>query len=209
MAVGFSAALAAMTWALPTIPAVAVTYGAMLAAQSSGGLIIKAFHNDSAAAAAAARPCDVAHNLSLDALCAGYEAHHWDSASNCLHAAGMLLCIGFCVLLVTCRPTIGTSLRVAIALPPTWYLFAWIGHFWFQADIPAVFTYGMTFRGWAVGEYCSIRALFEGRTVGTSGPNASVGREELILTSSLVLVYGVAALPAWRTAVSGSKLKVG
>ena len=27
-------------------------------------------------------------------------------------------------------------------VPPTWYGFAWVGHYFYQADIPAVFTYG-------------------------------------------------------------------
>ena len=35
----------------------------------------------------------------------------------------------------------------------TRYLFAWAGHFYYQADIPAVFTYGTTLRGWSRGEY--------------------------------------------------------
>ena len=41
-----------------------------------------------------------------------------------------------------------------------WYLSAWAGHFILQKDVPAVFSYGMSPRGWAVGEYCSMRALY-------------------------------------------------
>ena len=52
-----------------------------------------------------------------------------------------------------------------INIPPVWYLYAWAGHFLIQQDIPAVFVYGMTWKGWVSGEYCAVKALVEGRTV--------------------------------------------
>ena len=48
---------------------------------------------------------------------------------------------------------------------PVYYLPAWVGHLIFQKDIPAVFTYGTTFRGWAVGEFCAFGDLLEGGIV--------------------------------------------
>ena len=60
---------------------------------------------------------------------------------------------------------------------PLYYLYAWVGHFFVQRDIPAVFTYGMTLRGWASGEFCSVKALVMGRTVRAPG--------ELALTAAI------------------------
>ena len=152
---------------------------------------------------------------SFDALCAGYEAHHWHSTSNCLHACGMLLSFGLVATLMAALASSSKArwvgaLTVASVIPPTWYLYAWAGHYLFQADIPAVFTYGMTLRGWAAGELCSTLALLGGRTVGPKGPNAAVGREEHLLTAVLLAVYLIAARPAWMAmwrVSSGSKPK--
>ena len=77
------------------------------------------------------------------------------------------------------------------------YLPAWAGHFLYQADVPAVFTYGMTLRGWAAGELCSVRALVAGRAVG--------GFYELTLTAALVVVYVLAAVGPWRRADAKAK----
>ena len=62
----------------------------------------------------------------------------------------------------------GAHLLVSLAwLPPLYYLYAWAGHLVLQADVPAVFTYGTTLRGWASGELCSIGELLGGETVRT------------------------------------------
>ena len=108
-------------------------------------------------------------------------------------ACGMCLSFGLIALALTRKQA-----RFLLALPPTWYLYAWAGHYMFQADVPAVFTYGMTLRGWASGELCSVLALVNGRTVGRRGPNASRGHEEWLLTAALIVAYVLAArLPAW------------
>jgi hypothetical protein len=93
-------------------------------------------------------------------LCTEYEAAHFDPTSNILHSEGMIAS----VLLF------GTALLfqrwiLLACIPPTFYIPAWIGHFIFQKDIPAVFSYGTTLTGWASGEYCSLSSLFAGRSV--------------------------------------------
>eukprot|EP00908_Phaeocystis_cordata_P021499 Transcript_3858.p2 GENE.Transcript_3858~~Transcript_3858.p2 ORF type:complete len:213 (-),score=64.15 Transcript_3858:118-756(-) len=193
------------TWRWPLALRIGATYGAMVLAQRRGSDIIRVIHNSTAAAAAAAPPEDVAPDTAFEALCDGYESHHWEATSNCLHACGMLLVFAFTSALLF-QPSWHGVLRLALAVPPTWYLYAWAGHFLYQADVPAVFTYGMTLRGWAAGELCSIRALVFGRTVGPYGPNESVGREELLLTAALIVVYVAAAWPAWRRP-AGTKRK--
>ena len=71
--------------------------------------------------------------------------------------------------------------RMEHTVPPTWYLYAWAGHFFVQKDIPAVFVYGMSLRGWLAGEYCSLCSLFAGRTVAEPW--------ELLLTAGIVGVH--------------------
>lgn len=93
LAAGLSATLGGAL-ALPAAVGLLLSYGAMLASQTSGVAIVAALHNSTAAQAAAAPPDDVQADLPLEQLCAGYEAHHWESHSNVLHAAGMLLVFG-------------------------------------------------------------------------------------------------------------------
>ena len=178
LAAGLSAALGGAL-ALPAAAGLPLSYLAMWASQTSGLAIVAALHNSTAAKAAAAPPEDVQADLPLEQLCDGYEAHHWESHSNALHAAGMLLVFGLLGAAACGRP------RLLAWVPPTWYLFAWVGHFFYQADVPAVFTYGMTLRGWATGEFCSVRALLTGRTV--SGPS------EIGLTAAMMCVWVGAA----------------
>jgi hypothetical protein len=37
------------------------------------------------------------------------------------------------------------------------YTLNWVGHFWFQRDIPAVFSYGMQLKPFIWGECCQVR----------------------------------------------------
>lgn len=196
------------TWRWPMALRIGTTYGMMMLAQSRGTALIGILHNESAAVAATAPPTDVLPDAAFESLCDAYEGHHWHSTSNCLHACGMLLVFGFLLALCTRRvSTWRDAARIAQVVPPTWYLYAWAGHFLFQADVPAVFTYGMTLRGWCAGELCSVRALFLGRTVGPWGANGAVGIGELLLTVVLLAAYVAAAWPAWRR-LTGSQPKV-
>ena len=76
-------------------------------------------------------------------LCKGYAAHHFDSVANSLHAGGMtagLVSAGvglFAKHLTPLERVVSVMWHV-----PQWYLFAWVGHFGLQKDVPAVFTYG-------------------------------------------------------------------
>eukprot|EP01052_Picozoa_sp_SAG31_P008069 SAG31_NODE_398_length_16250_cov_8.737601_11_plen_201_part_00 len=162
LALGLGGALGAML-ALPPVLGLSLAYGLMLLSQSQGELIIRTLHNATAAtdAAAPSANSDVTADKAFHEICAGYEAHHYDPDSNALHAAGMILTFGmFAALLVRKQ-----AVRLAAWVPPTWYLFAWVGHYFYQADVPAVFTYGMTLRGWASGEACAVVALIAGRSI--------------------------------------------
>ena len=74
-----------------------------------------------------------------------------------------------------------------LTVPPVWYLYAWAGHFFIQKDIPAVFVYGMSIRGWLAGEFCSLCSLFSGRTVAKPW--------EVLLTASIVGIHARLLFP--------------
>lgn len=138
---------------------IAMAYGAMFMAQTRGPAIIGGLWGDAARRAAETGNDDVSPNAPLETLCRAYEAHHFDDASDMLHAAGMVLA-PLALLRALTSKGYAKRARYLAWVPPTWYLYAWAGHFFIQKDIPAVFSYGMSLRGWAVGEYCSLRALY-------------------------------------------------
>lgn len=140
---------------------VGTAYAAMFVAQRYGPEVIEFLHGTEARIETTSQKYDdVNTDSDLEMLCQGYEAHHYNPISNCSHAAGMILSF-----IVLACAVIYRRLGVAATLPPIWYLYAWAGHFFIQKDIPAVFVYGMTFRGWLSGEYCSVCALLSGRTI--------------------------------------------
>ena len=62
---------------------------------------------------------------------------------------------------------------------PNWYLYAWVGHFGMQKDVPAVFTYGLTPKSFFSGEFCSVLWVYTGRVFEEKGsilvaPNQTV-----------------------------------
>jgi hypothetical protein len=172
-----------------TLPLI-LAYATMVAVQSHGAALIGLLWGPEAQQAATETTTDaVQPDLPLEALCAGNEAAHFDTWSNILHAAGMLTTLLVFVLLVVsvarARP-LRASLRLASWLPPAYYIPAWTGHIGIQRDVPAVFTYGTTFRGWATGEYCAWRDLAEGGTVAQL--------REVALTVALTLVWTLGIL---------------
>mmetsp|Transcript_108640 Transcript_108640/g.306244 ORF Transcript_108640/g.306244 Transcript_108640/m.306244 type:complete len:186 (+) Transcript_108640:52-609(+) len=179
-----------------------LAYGAMVVAQTRGGWLIEMFHGREARVRAESPEMtkDVQPDASMEALCAGYDAAHYEPLSNVFHSAGMLtvlLSLGlgvFFALSGKLRP-LSTAL---IWTPPLWYLPAWLGHFWRQADIPAVFTYGTTLAGWVSGEWCAVRSMFAGRTI--SAP------WELTLCTVLVVILSTLLLRPALSA-SGAHLK--
>lgn len=135
-----------------------------IAAQIKGGDIVGALHGSEAAekalsdlAADAVQP-----DLGIRDLCAGYAAAHFDSTSNIFHAAGMVATLWLFVYATALFFFGFGSFKHYLILPPLYYLPAWFGHFVFQKDIPAVFTYGTTPRGLLSGEYCAFEDLFHG-----------------------------------------------
>jgi hypothetical protein len=180
LALALGSALGAMLM-LPTAPGLGLAYGLMLLSQSYGQEIISTLHNATAAveAAAPAANSDVSADTAFEQLCVAYEAHHYDWESNALHAAGMILVFG--MLVVCAAGGKEYACRLLPWAPPTWYLFAWVGHFFYQADIPAVFTYGMSLRGWASGEACAVIALCKGHSFNEP--------RDLVLTAAIMIVW--------------------
>jgi hypothetical protein len=143
------------------------SYAAMYIAQTKGGDIVGAIHGSEAGekalsslAADAVQP-----DLDLRDLCAGYAAAHFDSTSNILHASAMVATLWLFVYATALFFFGFGKFKNYLYLPPLYYLPAWIGHFIFQKDIPAVFTYGTTPRGLLSGEFCAFEDLFHGGIV--------------------------------------------
>ena len=197
LALGLSAALGAML-SLPPALGPGIAYSLMLLAQSQGEAIIRTLHNATAASAATAPDAnsDVSADHTFEQICVGYEAHHYDADSNALHSAGMILSAGLLIAALA-----GKGAGLAVWIPPTWYGFAWVGHYFFQADIPAVFTYAMTLRGWASGEACAVLAMLAGR----ANPTAeNKGLTCLIMATWLAFaIHGT-----WLTSTRKAKGKV-
>ena len=137
-----------------------IAYMAMCLLQSYGPEILHLLYGEEVMLKATQPHNDVNPDGALEELCKGYDAHHWDKLSNSCHAAGMIISVILLYQCVTQR-----KVDMLINIPPVWYLYAWAGHFLIQQDIPAVFVYGMTWKGWVSGEYCAVKALVEGRTV--------------------------------------------
>ena len=129
---------------------------------------------DARAAAVAQNVDDVQPDADVNILCGGYASAHFDVTSNILHAAGMVAALYLVIQSLLLGPlgvrggkssTMSTLVHLFLWVWPIYYLPAWVGHLWFQKDIPAVFTYGTTVRGWAAGEYCAFVDLFSGGIV--------------------------------------------
>lgn len=171
-------------------------YVLMFVAQNFGPEVIEILHGKEARERATApKYNDVLPDTPLTQLCDGYDSHHFDQLSNCLHAAGMIVAFLTLFSFIVTR-----KIRVLLTLPPVWYLYAWIGHFFIQKDIPAVFVYGMTLRGWLSGEYCSICSLLSGRTISEHW--------ELVLTGLLVSAHVFLLSPVRGWGLLGNKSKV-
>jgi len=164
-----------------------LAYAAMWAVQAHGVALVGLIHGAEARRAAeVADSSDVSASTPYEALCTAYDAHHYDSMSNCMHAVGYVL--SFRLLAHTALGTKGVWPRVLgmAWLPPTWYLYAWAGHLALQADVPAVFTYGTTLRGWATGETCALVGFLQGRLIS--------GAREWAATAVVVLSHVMSPL---------------
>jgi hypothetical protein len=114
-------------------------------------------------------------------LCEAYSEAHFHSYSNILHAGAMYATLVLWVMVVdqlrrkkstinseeSTTTTAAPPLRykwlwLLLWIPPIYYLPAWVGHFFVQHDIPAVFTYGTTIQGWWKGETCAWMLLLWG-----------------------------------------------
>jgi len=139
----------------------AAAYGLLILSQSRGPAIVELLHGRGARLAAETLPLVEPDSPSL---CMDYELAHFNGASDILHTAGMISAV---LLLLSALVVKWRRRRVVLLawIPPVFYLPAWVGHFVFQKDIPAVFSYGTTLRGWIHGEYCSYKALLAGRTL--------------------------------------------
>jgi hypothetical protein len=145
-----------------------LAYALMVLSQTSGPEVIGFLHGKQSKDAAVALEPVLPDSQNL---CAEYEAAHFNPISDVLHCAGMLSLI---LLLLSVLWKIRRSngiINVGTSSllwgPPIYYLPAWVGHFVFQKDIPAVFSYGTTFTGWWTGESCAFLELFSGRSLST------------------------------------------
>lgn len=161
-----------------------LAYVAMVVAQTLGGKIVETLHGSEVAERALA---DLRSGGSVPAdwgdlteWCHGYATAHFNSTSNILHASSMVASLWLFVYSVTLIFFGFFKPRNFLYLPPLYYLPAWVGHFVFQKDIPAVFPYGNTPRGLVAGEFCAVQALFDGNLVRTP--------QELL--SSVILCLG-------------------
>jgi len=167
-------------------------YAAMVIAQMYGAPILGLlWGKDIQAVAEAQDTSAVKPDLSMEVLCRGYTAAHFDTNSNIWHAAGMVASM---ILLLVAGGAVGKysvspAMTILLWIPPVYYLPAWVGHFGFQKDIPAVFVYGTTFRGWWRGEACAFMDLFQGGLV--SEPVELVGT--VLLSVLFLAVTGVFA----------------
>lgn len=169
-----------------------LSYASMAVVQSKGADIIAALWGDDAKQAALAQNVDnVQPDANVQILCGGYATAHFDVTSNILHAAGMLAALYLAVTVLVAVPlglrrstttTLVTVVQLFLWIWPIYYLPAWVGHLWLQKDIPAVFTYGTTLRGWAAGEYCAFVDLFSGGVVSQPVP-------EIVPTAILTLIF--------------------
>jgi len=141
----------------------AFAYSLLVLAQTKGPQIVGVLHGAAAQAAASQPPEDVAPGTPLLELCEGYAAHHFDSIGNSLHAAGMTAGLVSVALALGARH-LSTLERAVSAMwwMPQWYLYAWVGHFGMQKDVPAVFTYGLTPSSFLKGEFCSTMWVYTG-----------------------------------------------
>jgi len=139
-------------------------YAAMYIAQTQGGAIVAALHGQEVAeeALSGLTAEAVQSDLPVRDLCAGYAAAHFDTASNILHASSMVATLWLFVYTTTLFLFGYGNPKFYLYIPPLYYLPAWVGHFVFQKDIPAVFTYGQSARGLLNGEYCAFEDLFHG-----------------------------------------------
>ena len=185
-----------------------LSYASMALVQSKGADIIGALWGPEAKQAALAQNVDdVQPDADVSVLCGGYAAAHFDSTSNILHAGGMLAALYLALNVLFAAPlglrgknatSLETVVKLFLWIWPIYYLPAWVGHLWFQKDIPAVFSYAGTVRGWAAGEYCAFFDLFSGGVV--SAPT------ELLPTAILTYVFiqGIETLSS-STGASGKK----
>ena len=157
-----------------------LAYSAMVVSQAYGATIIGLLWGEDAKRQALTQDNDaVQPDRSYQELCAGYTAAHYNLYSDVLHTAGMLgtlmLLLAFLLSSLLFPNSNGghqpreyhQPFRLLLWIPPVYYLTAWTGHFVFQQDIPAVFTYGTTLRGWLTGEACAWEDLVLSGTKGT------------------------------------------
>ena len=179
--------------ALTIIP-LTTSYGFMIVSQLYGPEIIDILHGLEAKQVATSIPPVLPNSSNL---CNEYEIAHYHSLSNILHVSGMiclLILIWLMAVMVFLRITFGFCrqsylkycLHLLIWCPPLYYLPAWIGHFIYQKDIPAVFSYGTTLEGWYKGELCAFIALWEGRAL-SNNPS------EYIVSTILAMVMILAS----------------
>lgn len=200
------------------IVSLAIAYGAMVCSQIFGSSIVGMIHGPAAKVAAEMPPDDVAPGTPFLELCEGYANHHFDSIANSWHAVGMTAgLVSAAVGILASRLTTWERIASLLWWAPQWYLWAWLGHFWLQKDVPAVFTYGLTPKSYLTGELCSSMWVYTGKVFTsrnstfpgyeTSGPVPSV--HLLALAIVLLVLIGAFSPPGmlWQKAFAQKRSK--
>lgn len=192
-------------------------YGLMVCSQNFGSDIVGLLHGPAAKIAAEVPPDDVAPGTPLLELCDGYANHHFDSISNALHAAGMTAgLVSVAVGLAGTNLSRGQRVASLLWWAPQWYLWAWLGHFWLQRDVPAVFTYGLTPKSYLTGEFCSSLWVYTGlvfkeKNTTFPGLEGTVPAQPFLVTLAVVLFVLIGAFSPpgmlWQAAFRGSVAK--
>lgn len=179
-----------------------ISYALMALAQMQGGLILQLLHGDEASRRALAEMASQTIQPDLDyrQLCREYSAAHFHSTSNVLHAVGMVATMWLVVYAATLSLLGFGNPKHFLYIPPLYYLPAWIGHFVFQKDIPAVFSYGTTIDGWVNGESCGWEDLFRGRTITNSTEFTYTVASTVLLLGTLMSVGGL-----WPSVAASSR----
>jgi hypothetical protein len=141
----------------------------LVASQVFGRSIIRGLYGEArlqeldAADAATPVPFADGSEREFSAFCTFYESHHWNGPSNTLHTFG---CIGVVVLSGIClqsfalQKNLSRGITCLLWIPVVYYGFNWTGHFFWQRDIPAVFTWALDPQLFIWGELCQFRQVW-------------------------------------------------
>lgn len=170
-----------------------LAYSMMALANWQGGMILHILHGEEVSQQALRRLSSQSTfaDLNYHQLCREYSSAHFNSTSNILHAVGMIATMWLIVYASTLSLLGFGNPKHFLYLAPLYYLPAWLGHFYFQKDIPAVFTYGTTVDGWVSGEMCAWEDLFKGGTIRNTAEFTYTVGTTIVTLGALMAIGGL------------------